>query len=155
MGLAVSKSPMFKQVMKGQVAGQQCGQTLTDVRRALSKYRDDHHSNYPASLNELSPKYLAAGADSCAGSGASQAIAPEFTPPGPNSPDDAPVVSYEISVGDWMGPMQMRTYIRLLKNDMIVQDQVTRTETNPTARGKGWRADEARPSKDDTKPSNE
>jgi hypothetical protein len=138
-------SKSMSKMQQSESASVSCGQNMTEVRRALNAYRDAHHNNYPASLKDLSPKYMPAGTDVCSSAPGSTPINPVYTPPGKGSPDDAPVISYEAGNVSMFGVEQMTIYVRLLKNDKIVQDQVTRVELNLQGHKKGWQTEETKP----------
>ena len=119
----------FQKLMSNTVATQSCGQNLVVIRAALNRYRAEHAGKYPPALAALTSKYLP---DRSATTCGSEGFQTEYTPPKPNAPADAPIVSFSGSEATIMSVRQMsmsqRIYVRLLKDGRIVVDQVQRTE---------------------------
>lgn len=127
-GLFIAVRGPLRGVLNGGSEAQNCSNQMETVQTALSQYQNDHDGKLPAKLQALVPKYLADAAElTCgkeAGSAAPRKV--EYTPPGPESPPDAPVISLKISRQTILGQQTTTVYLRALKDGSLVYDQVIR-----------------------------
>lgn len=124
IGMAFSLAPQsngFRKVMDNAMSASSNGERILPLRDAISQYRGAHKGAYPAKIQDLVPKYLPEetlsdlkGKDL------------EYSPPKPDSSVDFVVASVKGGTGEILGQHQT-IYTRLLKDDRIVMDQVTRS----------------------------
>jgi hypothetical protein len=128
----MGKQTGFQGAVTGIVSATECGQSLKSVRAALRNYRRDHNGNYPPSLSALIPDYLAD--EKSLGCGQSSDRSParlEYKPPKPDAPPETIVISIFTGETSMLNIQQQSLYVRLLKDDRIVLDQVVRQEIAP------------------------
>ena len=98
-------------------------QKLEEIRAALDTYTAAHQGQYPASLDKIVDANALVYT-----SKTGEKVHVEYTPPTAASPQDAGVAGFYL--GDMMKFQQLmdqKLYIRLLKNGVIVQEQITRS----------------------------
>ncbi len=97
------------------------GEQLIPIRDSLKRYRDEHKGAYPAQLKELAPTYLAQeDVDYLA---QHKAL---YTPPAKDAPNDFAIITLATKSSEFFGQKQFY-YTKILKNDEVVMEQVTRT----------------------------
>lgn len=124
IGMALYLSPKsggIRQVFENAASASSNGERLIPVRQALTRYRTSHQGEYPETLKQLVPDYLTQEAWSLL---EDKKVA--YNRPSASADPEFPVVTLRGNTGDLLGQKQT-TYTRLLKNDSIVMDQVTRT----------------------------
>ena len=125
LGAVAIKSLSNSDVVKNQSSIPTARQNLVEIRVALDQYTRQHNGKFPASLEGIvDPAYLSYQASSTG-----DTINVEYTPPAPNAPNDTSVAGFyagQMSV-TFGQTINQRTYLRLLKDRTIVQEQVTRT----------------------------
>jgi hypothetical protein len=121
--------PRVRKMVKEATASPAYGQRLITIKDALEKYRQAHGEKYPTALNDLVPEYLPdrSALEETIGTGA-EARKLIYTPPKPDAPDSAPVVSFEGQETEFFAGASQVQNVRLLKNGRVVIDQVTRRE---------------------------
>lgn len=120
--IVMARSPGVQDIARGIGSAGSCHGALTAIATALQEYREANKGKYPPALKALVPKYLPDEAALGCGN-----VQGEYTPPGPNAPDDAAVYTLRTGEGSLIGSQQIY-YMRLLKDGRIVLDQVTRQE---------------------------
>ncbi len=98
-------------------------QNLEEIRAALDTYTAAHQGQYPPTLDKIvdadalvytTPKGVK--------------VHVEYTPPNENSAPDAGVAGFYLAdIMKFQQLMEQKSYIRLLKNGVIVQEQITRS----------------------------
>jgi hypothetical protein len=123
---AVAVKNLFNtDLVKNQSSIPTASRNLVEIRLALDQYTRQHNGKFPASLEGVvDPSYL-----SYQSSSTGETIKAVYTPPAPNAPDDTPIAGFYVgqfsmNVGQMV---TQRTYLRLLKDRTIVQEQITRT----------------------------
>jgi hypothetical protein len=127
----VSRNPGWKKMLSNATATQRCGPNLVTIRSALQAYQKAHAGHYPPTLETLTPQYLPDNSTLACTKSDGEALKAEYTPPKPNAPADASVVSFCGSDATVMSfqstSVSQRVCVRLLKDGHIVSDQIQRT----------------------------
>lgn len=121
---AVMRSSKGKGLVNTISSATKCPQQLGMVREALDDYRSDHAGKYPPALHDLIPRYLSDDSALHCGESGEEAV---YTPPKPDSPPDAVVISIFTGEMSFVPQQRSRMYVRLLRDGSIVTDQVQRT----------------------------
>lgn len=128
----LGQNPNVKKFAGGIGAMVTCSDSLVNVRSGLEKYLRDHNGKYPSTLSALVPKYLPdENALGCSAGSDSPSLPMVYTPPTPDSPEDAIVISVRTSEMSFVSTQNQVLYVRLLKDGRIVNDQVVRQELYP------------------------
>jgi hypothetical protein len=126
-----SRNPGFQKMISNATATQRCGPNLVTIRSALQAYQKAHQGHYPPTLETLTPRYLSDSSTLVCTASDGEALKVDYTPPKPNAPSDASVVSFCGSDATVMSfrntSVSQRICVRLLKDGHIVSDQVQRT----------------------------
>lgn len=99
---------------------------LIEIRNGLESYKQSHAGKYPADLSSaVDSAYLSYRSPT-----SGQPVKVEYKMPTQEDPDTVAVAGFyvgtlTIPVAD--SAVEQKTYIRLLKNDTLVQEQITRT----------------------------
>ena len=98
---------------------------LAEIRAALTEYTASHGGQYPASLNQVVDESLLSYTTADG-----KTVKVEYAPPVKGAPEDTAVAGFyvgQMSMNIGKQGMQQRTYIRLLKDGSLVNEQITRT----------------------------
>ncbi len=104
---------------------------LIEIRNGLESYKQSHAGKYPADLSSaVDPSFLSYRSPS-----SGQAVKVEYKMPLKDDPDTVAVAGFYVSsitipVGE--SRMEQKIYIRLLKDNSLVQEQIARTPINAT-----------------------
>ena len=118
-----SNNKGVQKILSNAFSAPQSGQKLIAVRGALRAYRAEHNNRYPATLQDLVPKYIDAEEIAALSTEDSRA---DYTQPAANALPTTPILTLYNGSGEVFG-QQQSYYVRLLKDDRIVMDQVVRT----------------------------
>lgn len=116
-------------VVSSATAGPACAQKLMAVRTAINGYAGDHGGAYPAKLTNLVPKYLPDTTDFSFRLASGQTVTLVYYPPRKDTPPTSVVAEFETGRNSMQianQRMDFWHYIRLLKDGLIVQDQLQR-----------------------------
>lgn len=119
--LAFSKDFGLRKVMDNAVSASTNGERILPLRQAITQYRSSHKGAYPATVQALVPKYLP---EETLKELKEKGL--EYNAPKQDASANFVVASVAGGKGEILGQVQT-TYTRLLKDDSIVMDQVTRT----------------------------
>ena len=125
IGIFFIKSIGASDLVKNQGGIQVARRNLVAIRTSLNQYVQEHKGNYPRTLEEsVDPAYL-----SYASSSTGKTINVSYDFPAPDATDDTAIAGF------YVGEMTMNlgtriqqwTYVRLLKDGTIVQEQISRS----------------------------
>ena len=125
LGVFFVKSIGASDLVKNQGGIQLARKNLVEIRTSLNQYVKEHKGNYPRSLEEsVDPAYL-----SYASSSTGKTIKVSYDAPAPDADDDTAIAGFYVGEMTMnMGTtIQQWTYVRLLKDGTIVQEQITRS----------------------------
>ena len=131
----LNKHGGFGNIMRSAEATTPAARKLWYLREALDRYRSAHKGAYPKTLDQITPFIAPVDADPTICMECSQPDA-VYTPPGAKTDPHAPVIRFFAGEGDInIGPLTQRhlTYISLLANDEITQDQNVQQLLYPAA----------------------
>ncbi len=112
----VARRPEFKQAMSAGVQMAQCQQNMIDVYQAIERYRQRNNGQYPKSLDELTPRYLAeAGKLKCPADLTDKPVSYRYFKPTKDSPETAPLLQC-----DHHKMMNQSVPIIVLKNGQVL-----------------------------------
>lgn len=89
-----ARQPEFRQLMSVGVQMGQCQQNMQEIYAAIERYRQRNNGQYPKSLNELVPRYLAeAGKLKCPADASNQPVSYQYQRPAANAPETTPLLT--------------------------------------------------------------